>query len=84
MCHLIDFWLVIRCCPIVAGTYLLMGKVRSSSKLTKKDKQALSDLKKGIPFDGAPNKGSLPRNFKAKQRQLIMSGLKHIGAPVET
>ena len=59
-----------------------MGKVRSSNKLTKK---SLSNMKKGIPFDAdPPNKGTLPRNFKAKQRESIMSGLKHIGAPVET
>lgn len=48
-------------------------------------RKPLSKMRKEMPFKPEdPRKGRLPRSFKDKQREYILSGLKHIGAPVES
>lgn len=61
------------------ATFGTMGKGPSN-----RVKKSLTSIKKDLPFrvdDQTPT--SLPRNMRAKQRALIMAGLRHLGAPVE-
>lgn len=48
-------------------------------------KKALRSMKKDLPFmaEKEPSLRKMPRNMRAKQREVILCGLKHIKAPVD-
>lgn len=78
-------------CPSVLKSFLSSGRnIVSFFPMGKpgherKARKPLSKMRKEMPFKPEdPKKGRLPRNFKDKQREYILSGLKHIGAPVES
>lgn len=58
--------------------FLAMGKSSTVNK-----KKSIRAVKQMMPFQTPePETRQSPKGFKAKQRSMILAGLKHIGAPM--